>query len=624
MASVGARPGLGDAPAPPVVGGEWEAGVTRRPKLTQNARLLGLAVIVGAFGALGAQVFLWMLGLTEKYLLTWFTGWQLPTPDQVAGGGAIPSVHFLGWHLPLILVLGGLVSGALVYFFAPEAEGHGDDAAIKSYHQEGGRMRARVPVVKTIASAITIGSGGSAGREGPSAQIAAGFASVLGSLLKLSDDDRRYLVLMGMAAGLSAIFKSPLGTAIFAVEILYGSLAFEGTALGFTIVASAVAYGVTGAISGWAPLFHLPPHLAFDHASHLVAYAGLGLVAGLLASVAPTVFYGMRDLFHKIPIAPHFKPAIGGLLLGIPAMWLPQVLSGGYGWMQLAIDGRLPMMLMLGLAFAKLISLALTMGSGGSGGVFAPTLYVGAMLGGGLAALSHTVIGTSIPPQAFAVVGMAAVFAGAARVPLASLIMVAELTGSYGLVVPTMVAVVISVVVQQRLTRNARYQSLYESQVDSPADSPVHHREYYRATLSLLRQHRFHLEDDVIVHELADRLGSGDAVPLPGTDRYLYAFRVGARSPAARQPVRSLGLPDDAVLVSVLRDRTTLAGHGDTIIESGDRVVVAARAASLEALRERFGDPTAGKGEVTGGDETRPEAAPEGTGGEAATPAPKR
>ena len=473
MASVGARPGLGDAPAPPVVGGEWEAGVTRRPKLTQNARLLGLAVIVGAFGALGAQVFLWMLGLTEKYLLTWFTGWQLPTPDQVAGGGAIPSVHFLGWHLPLILVLGGLVSGALVYFFAPEAEGHGDDAAIKSYHQEGGRMRARVPVVKTIASAITIGSGGSAGREGPSAQIAAGFASVLGSLLKLSDDDRRYLVLMGMAAGLSAIFKSPLGTAIFAVEILYGSLAFEGTALGFTIVASAVAYGVTGAISGWAPLFHLPPHLAFDHASHLVAYAGLGLVAGLLASVAPTVFYGMRDLFHKIPIPPHFKPAIGGLLLGIPAMWLPQVLSGGYGWMQLAIDGRLPMMLMLGLALAKLISLALTMGSGGSGGVFAPTLYVGAMLGGGLAVVSHTVIGTAIPPQAFAVVGMAAVFAGAARVPLASLIMVAELTGSYGLVVPTMVAVVISVVVQQRLTRNARYQSLYESQVESPADSPV-------------------------------------------------------------------------------------------------------------------------------------------------------
>jgi CIC family chloride channel protein len=568
------------------------------PKLSRNVRLLLLSVLLGIVGALGAQLFIWMLALGNHYLLGGVAGFVPPTPESVAASAPLPVLPHLDWHIPLITTLGGLVAGMLVYAFAPEAEGHGTDAVVRAYHREGGRMRARVPLVKSIASAITIGSGGSAGREGPTAQIAAGVASILGSAFRLADEERRYLLLIGMAAGLSAIFKSPLGTAIFAAEILYGGLAFEETVLGFTIVSAAVAYGITGAIEGWAPLFQLPANLTFDHPSELIWYAVLGIAAGAVASLVPVVFYGTRDLFKKIPIPPHFKPAIGGLILGIPAMWLPQVLGGGYGWMQLAIDGRLPVLLMLGLALAKIPALALTVGSGGSGGVFAPTLYVGTMLGGALAVGMHGIVGPDVASQAFAVVAMAAVFGAAARVPLATLVMVVEMTGGYNLVVPTMLAVVLAVMIQQAITRRWRYSSLYEAQVGSPAESPVHHGEYYRTTLALLRKHQFHLEDDIIVQEMADRLSQGQGVPLPGSPRRLYAIKVAGGSEAAWKKVRDITLPPDANLVSVLRDRSTLAVHGDTVVEAGDRVVAAAPPAQLPELRRMFGDAEAGSAEA--------------------------
>ena len=568
------------------------------PRFSRNVRLLLLSVLLGIVGALGAQLFIWMLGLGNHYLLTGVAGFVPPTPESVAGSAPLPVLPHLDWHIPLITTLGGLVAGMLVYAFAPEAEGHGTDAVVRAYHREDGRMRARVPLVKSIASAITIGSGGSAGREGPTAQIAAGVASILGSAFRLSVEERRYLLLIGMAAGLSAIFKSPLGTAIFAAEILYGGLAFEETVLGFTIISAAVAYGITGAIEGWAPLFHLPANLTFEHPSELIWYAVLGIAAGAVASLVPVIFYGTRDLFKKIPIPPHFKPAIGGLILGIPAMWLPQVLGGGYGWMQLAIDGRLPLLLMLGLALAKIPALALTVGSGGSGGVFAPTLYVGTMLGGALALGLHGLAGPDVTSQAFAVVAMAAVFGAAARVPLATLVMVVEMTGGYYLVVPTMLAVVLAVMIQQAITRRWRYSSLYEAQVGSPAESPVHHGEYYRTTLALLRKHQFHLEDDIIVQEMADRLSQGQGVPLPGSPRRLYAIKVAGRSDAAWKKVRDIALPPDANLVSVLRDRSTIAVHGDTVVEAGDRVVAASPPAQLPELRRRFGDAAAGYSEA--------------------------
>ena len=565
------------------------------PRLNRNARLLILSVVLGVVGALGAQLFEWMLNVAQHLLLTGVGHFTPPTPQSVAGASGPPLATGLDWWIPVVTTLGGLLAGLLVYTFAPEAEGHGTDAVVRAYHRERGRIRARVPVVKSIASAITIGSGGSAGREGPTAQIAAGVGALVGDLLKVTDDERRYLTLIGMAAGLSAIFKSPLGTAIFAVEILYGGLAFEETVLSFAIVAAAVAYGLNGMFDGWAPLFALPARLEFNNPVHLLWYGALGVACGGIGALLPTVFYGTRDLFKKIPIPRHLKPALGGLMLGVPAMFLPQVLGGGYGWMQLAIDGHLPFFLMLGLALAKLPALSLSVGSGGSGGVFAPTLYVGAMLGGaiavGLGGLAH-----GVPPQAFAVVGMAAMFGAAARVPLATLVMVVEMTGGYGLIVPTMVAVVPAVLLQQALTSRAKYPSLYEAQVPSPADSPVHHEEYYRTTLSLLRQHRFHLADNVMMQEVAERLSSGHSVPLPGTTQSLYNVRISPKAAAARKAIRDIPLPDDTIIVSILRDRSMVAVHGDTKLEPGDRIVVAAADKAKEQIRHLFGDPGAGSG----------------------------
>jgi CIC family chloride channel protein len=223
-----------------------------------------------------------------------------------------------------------------------------------------------------------------------------------------------------MAAGLSAIFRTPMGTGVFAIEVLYGRMEFEVGALLYTMVSSAVAYTVNGAFVGFAPLFRVPaiPTPVFrDYAS----YAALGVAAGIAGTALPEVFYRTRDLFRRLPAPVWTKPALGGLGLGALALALPQVLGGGYGWIQLAIDGRLALHLLVLLIFAKMAAFAMTVGSGGSGGVFAPSLFVGAMLGGTFAIVLHQM------PAVFAVVGMAAVFGAAARVPVATMLMVTEM-----------------------------------------------------------------------------------------------------------------------------------------------------------------------------------------------------
>src|SRR5690606_4621445 len=322
--------------------------------------------------------------------------------------------------IPLVTTLGGLISGVLVFSLAPEAEGHGTDAAVKSYHRAGGFLRPIVTPLKMVASAITIGSGGAAGREGPTALIAAGIGSIYGTLRRRSDDERRLLLLIGMAAGLSAIFRTPIGAAILAVEVLYSESEFQADALLYTVLSSVVAYTLNGVIVGWEPIFDVPATLGIESAVQFLEFALLGVLGGLVAAILPSIFYGTRDLFQRVPVPPHIKPAIGGLLVGLMALELPQVLGGGYGWIQLAMDGQLSAALLATLVFAKIVAMALTVGSGGSGGVFAPTLFSGAMLGGVLASVFNQ------PPTAFVLVGMAAVFSGAARIPLATMFMVTE------------------------------------------------------------------------------------------------------------------------------------------------------------------------------------------------------
>ena len=569
-------------------------------RLRRTPRLILLSVVLGIVGGLAAQLFEWLLDTAERLLLTSMSGYQYLTAEQAHDLSHAPAIPHWLWLIPVVTTLGGLLSGWLVYTFAPEAEGHGTDSAVKAFHQSGGKIRGRIPLVKSVASAITIGSGGSAGREGPTAQIAAGIGSIVATFFRLPADERRYVVLMGMAAGLSAIFQSPLGTAIFAVEILYSSMAFEGEALLFTLIASAVAYAVTGLFEGFGTAFLVTNDVTFYGAVDLVWFAALGLVCGAVGALLPTVFYRTRDAFQRLPLPPMFRPALGGLILGIIGIFLPQLLGGGYGIIQLALDHTAGMTVafLLLLALAKIVALSLTVGSGGSGGVFAPSLYVGALLGASLAGLFQ-LTGVDVNATALAVVGMAALFAGAARVPIANLVMVTEMTGGYGLIVPTMVAVAISFVIQSVLTRGARYPTLYEAQVESPAESPVHHEEYYRATAKLLRRRQVQLEEDILRHEFITTLAAGKAVPLANGsngNEALYSFTIPEESSLLECSLRELHLAN-VLFVSVIRDTKELIPNGDTVLRAGDQVVIAATPTSVADFRKllagRGASPTA-------------------------------
>jgi CIC family chloride channel protein len=300
-------------------------------RLDRTPRLILLSLFLGVVGALGAQLFLWLLHLGEIAILQPNTGFSYISVEAAHALGKAPLIDHWYWLVPVSTTLGGLLAGFIVYTCAPEAEGHGTDAAVKAFHRNDGKVRARVPLIKTIASAITIGSGGAAGREGPTAQIAAGIGSIVATQLRLPVEERRYLVLIGMAAGLSAIFKSPLGTAIFSVEILYASMAFEAEVLIFSLIAAAVAYAITGVIEGFRPLFILPPNVGIVSATELVWYALLGLIAGIVGALLPSVFYYIRDAFGALKVPNQVKPAIGGFILGIIGIFVPQLLGAATG-----------------------------------------------------------------------------------------------------------------------------------------------------------------------------------------------------------------------------------------------------------------------------------------------------
>lgn len=309
-------------------------------KLDRTTRLILISVGLGVVGALGAQLFLLLLHLTDTYVLDFLGRYHVITVAAAHSMGTPPEpfTHWY-WWVPIATTLGGLVAGVLIYSLAPETEGHGTDATLVAFHRNNGRMRARAPFVKIIASAITIGSGGSGGREGPTAQIASGIGAIVGSLLKLSDEERRLVMLIGMAAGLSAIFKSPLGTAIFAVEILYSRMAFEGGALIYTLISAAVAYAITGAFSGYTPLFLLPASQRVVQPTDLVWFALLGILAGAIGALLPAVFYRIRDSFRALKIPVYLKPAIGGLAVGLIGIAVPPIIGGGYGYMQFVLQG---------------------------------------------------------------------------------------------------------------------------------------------------------------------------------------------------------------------------------------------------------------------------------------------
>jgi CIC family chloride channel protein len=450
--------------------------------------------LVGLIAGLGAAGFLAGLEALNALVLGGLLGFH---PPPTAEG----PMHAVTWPAPpwlivLLPTVGGLLAGIVVFTWAPETEGHGTDSLIRAFHRGAGQIRTRVPAIKAIASLLTIGSGGSAGVEGPIGQIGAGFGSWLARLLRLSVDERRLLVLAGAAGGIGAIFRAPLGGALFIVEVLYSSTAIEAAALLPCASASIVAYCVFALFITPRPLFVVPP-LAFHGLADLPAFVVLALVCAGMGWLWVRVFYGSRDrIFHHIPLPHAIRPALGGLMMGLLAVAFPQVMGGGYGWVQWGAIGMPPWLtmpdntawrpemgagLLLLLAVLKIVATSLTVSSGGSGGAFGPSIVIGGLVGGAVGqAMAAVWPGPTISPAAFTLVGMGGFFAGVSKTPLAAIVMVCEMSGSYSLLVPLMLVCLVNLGLSRRWT-------LFEEQVGGPIDSPAHQGDFVIDVLERVR-----------------------------------------------------------------------------------------------------------------------------------------
>ncbi|MCV7344656.1 chloride channel protein [Mycolicibacterium rhodesiae] len=405
-----------------------------------------LGISIGIIAGLGAVTFYLALDYTGQFLLGYVGGYQIPKP--VGDGGQPGSPGFVRpWAIPLVTFGGALVSAWIVAKFAPEAEGHGTDSAIEAVHSDPRAIRGRTIVVKTIASALTIGSGGSGGREGPAAQISAGFGSLMTRWLNLTDDDGRIAVSLGIGSGIGAIFGAPLGGAVLAASIVYRE-DFDYKVLVPGFITSATAFSVFGSILGFEPLFgYVASDFRFQQPAILIWFVVLGIVAAAFGYLYARIFYGTVSVTAKLPGNKVIKPALGGLLVGVLALAIPQVLASGYGWAQKASDTStllsIPLWIVLLLPLAKIVATSLSIGTGGSGGIFGPGVVIGAFVGAAIWRLGHDIGLPGLPagPGLFVVVGMMACFGSVAHAPLAVMIMVAEMTGSFSVIPCALVAV---------------------------------------------------------------------------------------------------------------------------------------------------------------------------------------
>jgi CIC family chloride channel protein len=446
--------------------------------------LLHAALVGAAAGLLGAAFF-YGLELMQHYLLERLCGYS---PLRAHGEYVVPLSHgaprFRPWLLVLLPALGGLLSGLITARFATEAQGGGGDAMIEAYHRASGHVRARVIWVKALASLLTLGTGGSGGREGPTMQIGSAIGATVARLLNLDERERRILFVAGVAAGISAVFRTPLGAALLAVEILYRD-DFEADALIPAILGSVVAYSVVTSIYGETQLLAHAPRYPFVPV-HLPLYVALALLVSVLAVAFLSMLRFVQRNIRRLPGPLWLRPAAGGMLLGV--LFTPVVMlfgshlhqpgqglgifGGGYGAAQIAVlgaswlpGGWLEVTLLLLLCAAKLLSSSLTIGSGGSAGDFAPSLVLGGLLGGAFGrALQLLLNDPRIDPGAFALVGIGTFYGGVAHVPLSALVITCELAGSYDLLVPLMLAEGVAFVALRRW-------SLYPAQPPSKRET---------------------------------------------------------------------------------------------------------------------------------------------------------
>ncbi len=394
--------------------------------LKEWAELNVIAIVLGIFGALGAIIFAKMIDYSKYFFETIFQ-----------------RGFFEALSIIFIPAIGGLIVGPTIYKYCKESKGHGIPEVMYAINAKGSIIRKRVAFFKTIVSAITIGSGGSAGREGPIAQIGASIGSAFGQFFKFDERKTRILVVCGLSSGLSAAFNTPLGGAIFGFELILSS--FSPLSVIPIALASVISVSFSRAVLGQEAMIHAIP-FAFNP-TEVPFYMLLGVVTGVASYVFIKIFYLIEDSFEKAKIPFYYKPAIGGLLTGLIGFSFVQygVLGGGFEGINAALSGRIGLSLLLLLFVAKMLATSFTLGSGASGGLFSPSLYIGSMIGGAMGLIFVQIAPNTVSyPEAYALIGMGAFFASVAKVPLTCIVMIPEMTSDYSIIPAIMLSVMVS------------------------------------------------------------------------------------------------------------------------------------------------------------------------------------
>jgi CIC family chloride channel protein len=414
--------------------------------VSESTMLMFTALAVGVGAGLGAVFF--------RHLIS---GVRAISYDGLGG-----ILHWMApFHLLIIPAVGGAIFGPLIYLFAREAKGHGVPEVMEAVALRGGRIRPRVAVVKAFASAICIGTGGSVGREGPIAQIGSALGSAVGQLFKLSDERVKNLVACGAAGGIAATFSAPIGGSLFALEVILAQ--FNAVHFGAVVISAVTASVVANIFEGGLPIFSIPAYTMVS-SWELLLYAALGVVAAFASVSFSKLLYLSEDLWDKVRFPEYFKPVLGGIVLGAIGLLsykvdgFPRVFGVGYDTITDALTGNLVLHVAFLLCLIKIVATIITLGSGGSGGVFAPSLFMGAMLGNVFGQAVHYMFpnGTA-PPGAYALVGMAAFFSGAARAPVTAILILFEMTNDYNIILPLMLATVVSSLTSRVITSDTIY-----------------------------------------------------------------------------------------------------------------------------------------------------------------------
>jgi len=414
-----------------------------RAKMTDHVFMVVAAIVIGVLGGLGAVGFRFLIKLFHR---GFWGHWEYATE----------SIRGLAWHhILLVPAVGGLLVGLIVHFFAREAKGHGVPEVMEAVALKGGIIRPRVVIAKSLASALSIASGGSVGREGPIVQIGSAIGSTVGQILQVSRGRLRTFVGCGAAAGIAATFNAPVAGALFAVEVILGD--FGVAAFSPIVISSVMATVVSRHYLGDFPAFEVPEYVLVSP-WELAPYLVLGLVAGAVGVVFIKTLYLMEDGYDALRLPPYVKPVTGGLAIGAVGIFCPQIFGVGYEAINQALLGQLTWTFLLVLIVVKLFATSITIGSGGSGGIFAPSLFMGAMTGGSIGHLMHGLFpAVTAGSGAYALVAMGALVSATTHAPITAIVMIFELTNDYKIILPLMISCIIATLVAIKLNRDSIY-----------------------------------------------------------------------------------------------------------------------------------------------------------------------